>query len=403
MKKIIVLALVFFNLSKMMPKIGGPYAYAREGFGNFPGFLVAWSYWISILCGNAAISIALVSYLAMFIPSLASNSLFAVIAALLNIWILTFVNIFGVRESGRVQLVTTILKIAPLIAIVLFGIFYLDPNNFIPMNRSSETSFDAIAATTVLTLWAFLGLESATIPAENIKNPDKIIPRATIVGTIITAIIYIISTIAVMGIISPEILVNSNAPFADAARKIWGSAAGYIVAAGGVVACFGALNGWILLQGQIPLAAAKDNLFPKLFSKLSKNSTPVFGLVISSIIVTLLMMMNYTKGLVEQFTFIILLATLVTLVPYLISTLSEILIFSKKREGESRTKYKISVVIALLAFLFSAWAVWGLGYEIIVWGIVLISSGIPVYFLITHNRKHSYIITYFSSVSIPIY
>jgi APA family basic amino acid/polyamine antiporter len=292
------------------------------------------------------------------------------------------VNVIGIRESGRVQLITTILKITPLLAISVFGLFFFDAGNFVPFNQSGEDTLSAIKATTALTLWAFLGLESATIPADNIKDPGKTIPRATVFGTVGTAVIYIVSTTVVMGLINSENLINSAAPFADAAQKLWGSGAGLIVAAGGVISCFGALNGWILLQGQVPYAAAKDKLFPTVFARLSAKGTPAAGLIISSVLVTILMIMNYTKGLVEKFTFIILLATLATLVPYVLSALVEIFIFARKRDASNRKKFIKAMIVAVLAFLYSLWAVFGIGMETILWGLALLLLGIPVFFIL---------------------
>jgi len=379
----ILLSLVFVNLSHEFPKIGGPYFYARKGFGDFSGFIVAYGYWISILCGNAAISVAQVSYLAIFIPALSEQPIFGAFGALVNLWILTFINSAGVRISGRVQFITTVLKILPLIVIAFFGIFYFEANHFIPLNISSETPFTAITATATLTLWAFLGLESATIPADNIKDPKRTIPKATITGTLIAAFVYIFATVSVMGIISPTDLSVSNAPFADAAAQVWGSVAGYVVAAAGVVACFGALNGWILLQGQIPLAASIDKLFPKRFANLSKAGTPVFGLVLSSVLISIIMMMNFTKGLVEKFTFVILLATLATLVPYLFSTLAQLKFIYLTRNNKKLIKL---LIITILAFLYSVWAVIGLGMYTIIWGVIFIATGIPIYFWMSRRR-----------------
>ncbi len=372
----ILLSLVFVNLSRRRPKIGGPYVYAREGFGNFSGFIVAYGYWVSILCGNAAIAVALVSYLATFFPVLSESPLIGALAALANLWVLTIVNLIGVKFSGKVQFISTVLKLLPLFFIALFGIFYFEPQNFVPLNISNESTFSAITAAAAMTLWAFLGLESATIPADNIKSPGKTIPRATVTGTVVVSFVYIFATAAIMGIIPPSELLSSNAPFADAASLIWGPSAGYIIAGAGVIACFGALNGWILLQGQLPRAVALDGLFPKKFSKLSKTGTPAFGIITSSVLVSFLLLMNYHKGLVEKFTFVILLATLATLIPYLFSSLAEL-----KYLYQSRNIKKLigAFIISILALVYSAWAVFGLGAETILWGIVFLSSGIPIY------------------------
>lgn len=383
----ICLALVFSTLARMVPKAGGPYAYTRQGFGDFAGFLVAWGYWISILATNAAIAVALVSYLTLFWPALEQNNLLAAIVALACIWGLTWINALGVRQGGIIQLVTTVLKILPLFAIAIFGLFYFNPENFTPFNPSGSSSISAITATVSLILWAFLGLESATIPADNVINPRKIIPRATILGTVITAFIYILGTAAVMGVIAPSSLANSTAPYADAASNMWGNWASYAVGLGAIISCFGALNGWILLQGQIPLASAKDGLFPKSFSHISKNGTPIVGMVISSILVTLLMGLNYTKGLVELFTFIIKLATLTCLVPYIFSSMAELLIFIKDRDQFNKQKLFGSSALAVVAFLYSLWAVGGAGQETVYWGFLLLMAGTPVYVWIQWSSK----------------
>ncbi|MGH9323857.1 MAG: amino acid permease, partial [Vicinamibacteria bacterium] len=304
-----LVALVFARLSRLVRKSGGPYTYTREGFGDFPGFLVAWGYWISIWTTNAAIAVAFISYLTVFWAPLATNRALAGVLGVATIWLLTWVNVLGVHAAGVVQLVTTILKLIPLMVIATFGLLHVNPANFTPFNATGESTFAAITSTVALTLWAFLGLESGTTPAEHVHDPERTIPRATILGTLLSATVYVLGTIAVMGVIPSSELATSNAPFADAASRMWGPSAGYFVALGAVVSCFGALNGWLLLQGQIPLAAARDRLFPDVFGRVSKYNTPAHALVISSVLATILMAMNYTKGLVEQFTFIILLAT----------------------------------------------------------------------------------------------
>lgn len=375
----VAMALVFSRLARMTRRSGGPYTYTREGFGDFPGFIVAWGYWISIWTTNAAIAVAFVSYMTVFWPGLSdSNSLKAVLG-LATIWLLTGINVFGVHTAGVVQLVTTVLKLIPLLGIAVFGVFYVDSANFTPFNASEGSTFSAVTATVALTLWAFLGLESGTTPSEHVVDPEKTIPRATILGTLSTAVIYIFGTVAVMGVMRPEALASSNAPFADAARVMWGSWAGYAVGAGAVISCFGALNGWLLLQGQIPYAAARDGLFPARFGKLSSRDTPAFGLIFSSLLASGLLLMNFSRSLVEQFTFIILLATLNTLVPYIFCSLSEIMMRLRKPEKFNGPRLRGSVALSLAAFAYSIWAIAGAGPEIVYWGFLLLMTGVPVY------------------------
>ena len=288
-----------------------------------------------------------------------------------------------------VQLITTILKILPLVLLGTFGFLYFNSDYFTPLNLSGESNFDAITATAALTLWAFLGVESATIPSDKVKNPTKTIPRSTIAGLLISAIMYISSSVAIMGIISPVELQNSTAPFADAAQKLWGNWAYYLIGAGAVISCFGALNGWILMQGQIPMAAASDELFPKPFKRLSRNGVPVIGILIASILASILVSMNYSKGLVKMFSFIIMLSTLTCLLPYLFSSLSELMLYLKKKESYNRKRLITASLISIPAFLYSLWAITGLGSEIIIWGVILLAAGIPVYILMKLKKDRS--------------
>jgi len=328
----ILLAKVFSNLSKLMPVAeGGPYAYSRKGFGDFAGFLVAWGYWISIWCTNAAISVSLISALSTFFPALANSGPLAIITGLCFIWLLTWINTLGIVTSGKLQLVTTILKMIPLLLIGLCGIFLVKAANFHPFNISGGSDFSAISATAAYTFFAFLGLECATIPSGNVVNPQKTIPIATMLGMGVTTLIYMIGNFSIMGMIPGKQLQHSVTPYTDAAVILWGSHARYWVSTGIAIAAFGALNGWILIQGQIPYAIAKDKLFPSVFSRKNKNGVPAMGIIISSVLVSLLMSMNYTRGLVEQFKFLILLSTLTSLVPYLFSTASYIIIKWEKR------------------------------------------------------------------------
>lgn len=374
-----LLALVFARLGRTYPETGGPYAYSRRAFGDFIGFQQAWGYWIAAWAGNAAIAIAFVSYLGEYWPGLRDNNLLAAMVALSAIWILTGINSLGVRQGGFVQVVTTVVKFVPLAAIGIVGLFFIKSANFDTLNVSGDSNFGAITAAGALTLWAFIGLESATVPAEDVKDPERTIPRSTIIGTLVTAVVYLLGIVAVMGVIPPAALANSGAPFSDAAREMFGGWATDMITICAIAATFGALNGWILIQGQVPMAAARDRLFPKPFARTSHNGTPVFGLVVSSVLVTGLMLMNYTKSLTEQFTFIILLATLTTLVPYAFSAMAELMLFVTDRAAFSARRLTKDGIIASLAFGYSLWAIAGSGYEVVFKGFMLLMAGIPVF------------------------
>lgn len=375
----LLIGLVFAKLSTIMPRIGGPYAYCREGFGDFVGFQMAYNYWIALWVGNAAIAVAFTGYLGFFIPALHGNAFLSFLVSASMVWLMTIVNIIGVRHAGLVQLVTTILKLMPLLLIATLGLLFIDPENLKHFNLTGKSDFSALTGAATLTLWAFIGLESATVPAENVENPQRNIARATILGVLITAVVYIFSTLAVMGTIAPEQLKHSTAPFADAAKIMFGPVGGVLIAIGAVISCFGALNGWTLLQGQIPLAAARDGLFPKIFAKETASGTPVMGLIISSVLITLLLLLTLSENLVKQFTFIILLATLASLIPYLFTTMAQLIVFIKHREMFKGKRLLGSVIIAILASAYAFWAIAGSGQEIVYYGVLLLFSSIPVY------------------------
>lgn len=384
-----LLALVFARLGRAFPKTGGPYAYSKRAFGDFIGFQTAWGYWIAVWAGNAAIAVAFVSYLARFWTDLDDNSVLAVAVGLAAIWLLTAVNAAGVRQGGIVQAVTTVVKLVPLVVIATLGLFWFDVDTFGAFNPSGDSAWGAVNAAAALTLWAFIGLESATVPAENVENPTKTIPRSTVLGTSIAAAVYILGTVAVMGVIPAETLAGSGAPFADAAAQMWGGWAGDAVAVGAIVAAFGALNGWILLQGQVPMAAARDGLFPRAFAKVSRAGTPVFGLVVSSVLVTVLMAMNFNASLVDQFTFIILLATLTTLIPYAYSAAAQVMLFISDREHFNGVHMARDTVVAALAFAYTLWAIAGAGYQVVFRGFLLLMAGVPVYLWVVWRREHA--------------
>lgn len=374
----LLLAVVFSKLSLLVPgKSGGPYTYAREGFGDYVGFLVAWGYWIAVWVTMATLAIAIVSALSVFFPVLNQKPWMAVSLGLGFVWLLTWVNSMGVRTSGKVQVLTTVLKILPLAVIIAGGFFFFSPENFIPFNASDQDPISAVAITGTLTLYAFLGLESATVPSEDIKQPEKTIPRATLLGTVITTVIYILSTVAIMGLVPLQTLAASPAPFADAMKIMTGETGSLIVAGGIAIAAFGALNGWILIQSQIARVISLDGLFPKLFQRENSHGVPVLGLIIGSLLCSVLMLMNYTEGLVSQYKFAVLLSTFCTLVPYLFAAAAYVgLSLEKRQTGIPRIRVYL---LGGLAFAFSVWAIYGAEETAVFLGFILLMLGTPFY------------------------
>ena len=372
------LAKVFSNLSKLLPHAtGGPYAYTRDGLGDFIGFLVAWGYYLAVACANAAITISFVSALSTFFPVLASSSAIAVAAGLCSIWLLAYINTLGIVTGGKLQLVTTILKVLPLLLVAVGGLFFIKAANFSPFNSSGSSIIGALQATATMTMFAFIGIESATVPSGSVVNPEKTVARATMLGLLITTFIYILGSVSVIGIIPAAQLQKSLTPYADTAVIIYGSSARYWVSAGIAIAAFGSLNGWTLLQGQVPYAISKDKLFPPIFSRTNKKGVPYMGIIISSIMVSLFMTMNYTKGLVAQFKFLLLLSLLSVLIPYLLSAAAYLVI--RVRKTPQAGGWAGAIALAILAFAYSLWAIAGAGQEAVYYGFLLLMAGIPFY------------------------
>ncbi|HET7220301.1 MAG TPA: amino acid permease [Vicinamibacterales bacterium] len=370
----ICLALTFARLSAHAPAAGGPYAYTRLAYGDLAGFLVAWGYWISIWCSNAALAIAFVGYLDPFIPAIVRNPPLAATLAVTLLWTLTLVNVRGVEGAGKVQIVTTALKILPLAAIGIAGVVMFDATRLAP--AAGDSIAHGVMATATLTLWAFLGLESGTVPAGETEDAARTIPRATILGTLLTAAIYLIATVGVMSILEPGTLGRSTAPFADAARRFGGEGAATLVALGAAISSFGCLNGWVLVVGQLPMAAARDGLFPRAFATISGRGTPAFAMIVSAALSTALVTMNYSRGLVALFTFVILLATLSTLVPYTFCSLAGFVIH---RRDPKFAWPAGAAVVSSLAFAYSLFAIGGAGADVVFWGFLLLLCGLPVY------------------------
>ena len=381
----LILAKIFSNFSKIIVnKSGGPYLYSKQGFGDFIGFLVAWGYWISTWISNAAIAIAIIGGLSFFFPILQTNSVVAVSIGLSMIWFFTWINSKGMRTTGKIQVITTVLKLLPLVFVIIFGIFFFSLDNFPEFNMTGESNFTSFSLVAALTLYAFLGLESASIPVENIHNPEKTVPKATMYGTIISTCIYIFSTIVLFGILPTETLQNSPAPFAEAGEIIGGKYTGYFIAIGAIISGMGALNGWILILAQIPMAAAKDEMFPRIFKRKNKKGVPVLGLVIGSILSSVVMLMNFSENLVTQFTFIVNLTVLACLVPYLfVSASYAIVIIQNKNHTNSIVK---TVLLGLFGFLYSLWAIYGSSAEVVFYGLLLLLLGIPFYVFMQWNK-----------------
>lgn len=379
------LAFVFARLAAAFPKEGGPYAYSRLAFGERTAFALAWSYWISIWVTNATVAIAATSYLTVFVPGLAETPMLPAIASVALLWALTLVNAASIRAAGGFQLVTSILKLLPLAAAVAIAAVVIgrDGSAAVQPFATEEVSLAAITASASLTLWAMLGFESATVPAGRVRDPERTIPRATIYGTLLVGAVYLLASTSVWLLLPAAEAAQSNAPFADFARRYVGSGAAMLIALFASISAVGALNGWVLLQGEMPLAMARNGVFPRWFGRTSRAGTPVLAQLLSSGLATILVISNYARSIGQLFTFMALLATVATLVMYVICGLDCLRLM--QRRAMPRTAPLAAA--ALLGVIYGFWTFYGAGAEATGWGAVLLASGIPVYFLVRRGRS----------------
>ena len=396
----VLLAIVFAQLSRIYPQAGGPYLYPRVAFGECCGFVMAWGYWMSVWVGNAAIAIGSVAYLSELVPAIKTIKGGPALTAVAMIWILTFLNWRGVKQAGVFQLVTTVLKLMPLLAVVILAIVLLGRADASLIKVEPQPfTISAMTAAAILTLWPLLGLESATVPAENVIDPARNIPRSTLWGTIVTAVIYVVACSAIILLIPGSQLKDSNAPFAELMRLFWGDWAATAVALFAFISGFGALNGWILIQGEMPRVLAKEKIFPQVFAHESRYRTPDYSLFITSALVTVVMLMNYSASMVAVFTKIILISTCAYLVMYLFCSLAALRLALRGDLGVPGRRLSWLIVVAILAGIYSLWTLWGaaafpvqmggVGIEAFWWAMGLFALGLPLYFLLKWQRRRA--------------
>lgn len=385
-----MLALIFSKLSLLYPKAGGPYAYARSGFGDYAGFQTVYVYWVASWIGNIAIAVASVGYLSYFFPIL-QQPIIACISSIVIIWIFTVINFFGAYNLGRFLAGASIVMFIPLVGTALFGWFWFKPSLFTQaFNMTQHSDFKAISHAASLTLWAFIGVESAAVSAGVTENPRRDIPIATTVGTLLAAITYILSSSVIMGIVPNADLRISASPFSLAARIALGPIAGNIISACAAIACLASLGGWMLLVGQSAKAASDDKLFPKVFAKVNKHDMPVLGLVIAATLMSLLLLITISPHLSEQFNIIISIAIFMTLLPYLYSSVA-IGILGYRHHVKPK-QFRYYVCLGLLSAIYTLWAIAGSGQKIISYGTLLILLSVPLYSWILWERRHRNIV-----------
>jgi APA family basic amino acid/polyamine antiporter len=382
-------ARLFSSLSRRLPAAGGPYAYARVAFGNGLGFANAWSYWIAAWAGNAAIAVGWVLYVEVFVNT-GRYKLWSVLLVLVGLWIPACVNLSGIKNTGGFQVATTALKFAALACVAIVGLFHIDIANLTSWNVSGGTAISAVGSGMAIALFSYLGLETASVAAANVRDPERNVPRATLLGTLATAVIYMLALVAVFGVVPTATLAHTSAPFSTAADAMFGGTAwGDVMALVVIVSGIGALNGWTMVTAEMPRAAARDGLFPQRFQGLNRRGAPAFGIVVSTALASLAVAINYLGSDGETvFTTLVLMTGITTAIPYGFSALAQIKWRLADRRQLESDRFTRDMVVAVVSLAFSIlfiyysrnpghafWVYWG---PFLMTGAAFL-AGIPVY------------------------
>jgi basic amino acid/polyamine antiporter, APA family len=350
----LALARLFASLASRMPADGGPYAYSRVAFGNKLGFANAWSYWITAWAGNAAIAVGWVLYVEVFINK-GQAKLWSILLVLVGLWVPAFVNLSGLKNMGAWQVATTIMKFAALLFMSIVGLFYIKSANFHPWNVSGNSDISAIGSGMAIALFSYLGVETASVAAKNVRDPDRNIPRATLLGTFASAVVYMLSLTAVFGIVSNHALQNSTAPFSTAVNTMFGGTFwGNVMAAVVIISGIGALNGWTMVTAEMPRAAAQDGVFPERFERLNRRGVPAYGIVFSTVLASIVMIVNYLGSDGQTvFTTLVLMTGITAAIPYAFSALAQIKWRIADQKKLETPRFARDMIVAVLSVIFS--------------------------------------------------
>ncbi|MBN8808475.1 MAG: amino acid permease [Sphingomonas sp.] len=361
----VALAFTMARLAQAMPQASGAVAVTGAALGELAGVMVGWSYWVGVWSANAGISIAAASYLGSFVPWVRATPLNGALTAVALIWLLTLLNLGGAKAAGRFQVVTTALKLIPLVTVIVLA------GGGLATGRASLASggiaIGSIASAVTLTLYPLVGFEAAGVAAERVRDPARNVMRASMAGTAGTGLLYILVSIAFLTLPATT-LAASGAPFELLVSTFWSAGPALAIAAFAGIAAIGALNGWVLIQGEVPLGMARAGLLPGWFGRVSARDVPVRVLVVSSTLASLLVLSNASASLGQVFVFVATLATCSTLWLYAAIAVAAL-------------KHRIAVPAALVGLAFAVVAFVGAGEKAFALSFALMATALPLYLL----------------------
>ena len=377
----IFIAWVFAGLSRTFPNDDGPYVYTARAFGGAVAFVLMWCYWVSCCVTLPVLATGAVGYLSSFFPVLAVNHELAAVTALAILWLFVLVNLRGARTAGWVQVLTTVVKLVPQLGIILLGVWALFAPHPQPLVHvpATPTSLSGVIAASTLALYAMLGVESAAMPAGRVKDPARTIPRATFIGTLLVAVIYICVCLVPMLLIPQSELAVSNAPFADLFARYLGAGSGKLLAAFIIVGALGCLNGWTLIVGELTVSFAKHGGFPRVLGKVNGQGAPLWGLLFPGALASLMLIMNYNDSMTGAFTLLSVVVTATNLPIYIGCAAAVLLLWRRGQIAKPGPREVRWIVAAFLAAIYCVWASIGIGRKPLLQALYVCAPGVLVY------------------------
>jgi putrescine:ornithine antiporter len=357
---------------------GGMSAYAEDAYGKSGFFIVFFLYFLSLAIGNVAIAISALGYLSSFFPWLSSTPISTCIGVIALLWLTTVANFGGPSVTGKIGSITVWGVIIPVAGLSIIGWLWFSSETFKEAWNPQGLSLGAGMGSSIsLTLWAFLGMESAAQNSDAVENPKRNVPLACLFGTLGAAVIYVLSTTVIQGIVPNAELAKSTGPFALAYAHMFNPTIGNIIMALAVMACLGSLLGWQFTIAQTAKSASDDRMFPSFFSKVSSMGAPITGMIVMGVVQSLLALSTISPSLSEQFGVLVNLAVVTNVIPYIIA-LSALMVMMKGA-GVPEGKYRTTVVIALVAMLYSTYAIYASGKDAVLGGTIVMALGFVIW------------------------
>jgi putrescine:ornithine antiporter len=357
---------------------GGMSAYAEDAYGKPGYFVVFFLYFLSLAIGNVAIAISAVGYLAGFFPGLSATPIATTLGVIGLLWLTTVANFGGPSVTGKIGSITVWGVILPVGLLSLIGWFWFKGHIFAEAWNPQGLSLGAgMGSSIALTLWAFLGMESAAQNSSAVENPKRDVPLACLFGTLGAAVIYVLSTTVIQGIVPNAELAESTGPFGLAFTHMFNPTVGSIVMGLAVLACLGSLLGWQFTIAMTGKSAADQRMFPSFFTRLNRMGAPVTGMIVMGIVQSLLALSTISPSLSDQFGVLVNLAVVTNVIPYIIALSA--LPLMMQRAGVERPKYRTNVAIAVVAMLYSTYAIYASGVDAVMGGTLVMAIGFIIW------------------------